>query len=144
MLRRCLLVLLLTTFPAAADGGLTRGAAAQTPAPAEGSLSAVRVREERNGRAPLADVYLHIRGRKVRVWRNAAGELSPIARADYDDHKVPAGAVAAGTLWWAGQGKDFYVTLRRNQLYVYARDVDEGGGDSRYRRLPRAIPLPRR
>jgi hypothetical protein len=142
MLRRCLLALLLTTFPAA--GGLTRGVGGQTSAPAEGSLSAARVREGRDGGAPLTDVYLHVRGRTVRVWRNAAGELSPIARADYDDHKVPAGAVAAGTLWWAGQGKDFYVTLRRNQLYVYARDVDESGGDSPYRRLPRAIPLPRR
>jgi hypothetical protein len=90
---------------------------------------------------PDTRIYLKVNGRRIFILR-ASSEFSILAPGDYKTHDVPAGAIAACTGWWAGQGQDLYVVRRKNQLLVYVRYEDEEADLPGYRRL-KVIPLGR-
>lgn len=114
-------------------------AGAQQPVPQKQKATDVSwkfdVRLDRNDN-PRNKVFLVVGRRRVLLLSNVPEGFSVLKRDEYSSHDVPASAITACSGWWAGQGKDMYVTRRNRRLIVFIRDVDEGGGPyPPYRRL---------
>ena len=89
---------------------------------------------------PHSNVFLHVRGKRILILRDADSAFNVMARTSYPDHDVPSQAISACTSWFAGQGEDLYVIRRRHTLIVYRRAVDEEAATLPYKRL-KVIPL---
>ena len=98
-------------------------------------------RMDKDDETPLSKAYLLIGNRKILVRDEAMGRYDIVERKDYVSLRAPSSAIAACSIWWAGQGQDLYVIRRNKQLVVFIRFKDEGAPTTSYETL-KTIRLP--
>lgn len=74
--------------------------------------------------APHSRVFVNADGKRTLVFSGEEG-FHTLSRADFASQRVPRGALAACSGWWAGAGDNLYVVRRGARLDVYRCQVDE-------------------
>jgi len=78
---------------------------------------------------PRTKVYFVLRDRKV-LTRTVTGHET---KSDVVPDWAPKSTVAYTSLWWAGQGDQFYVVKKGTAYRIYHRSIDEESKPGKFR-----------
>jgi hypothetical protein len=72
---------------------------------------------------PRSILYLSVDGKTIAIAK--INNCLPINREQYTVNNIDEGASDASYGYWSGNGAYFYVTIKRNEGYIYRAKVDE-------------------